>query len=1234
MKRLRLNKLILIIGLVLVFSAIFTVLAQDNPDGFPTPTMVVLPGTFQDELGCGGEWNTTCPQTALTYNEQTGLWEGTFLIPAGTYEYKVALDGSWDRNYGLGGVASGPNIPLVLKEDTEVTFTYDHSTGLVIDSVNGEDLIIKAGSGAALPATMVNIPGTFQPALGCPGEWAPDCQVTALNYNEAYDIWEGTFDVPAGDYEYKVALNGGWDTNYGGFADPGGPNIPLHVAEDRPITFLFDDKSNWIMDDVRQKIITAPGSYQDELGCSGEWQPDCMLSWLQDVDGDGVYTMSTRKLPAGDYEMKIAVGRSWDENYGADGEANGANIPFTLENDGDLVIFSFDANTNTPSVLVGGTTVTMAQLKERRAHWVSTDTLVWNVKYDESLSYQLLYSADASIGVDIAGITGSYESFDLSLNADGLSSDIIDKFPQLADRTTFTLSADAQTRVSELLAGQIMLASFKGDTLIDMTGVQIPGVIDELYTYDGDLGLTFADGVPTFTVWAPSAQDVSLNLYADSSPGTEAIVHEMTHDAATGTWTLTGEADWYLQYYTFTVSVYAPTELAMVDNEVTDPYSVGLSQNSTRSLIIDLNDPQFKPDGWNTLQKPDFGATPEDISIYELHVRDFSIFDESVPEDYRGTYMAFTVSDSNGMQHLKALADAGMTHLELMPTFDFAGVNENRARQLVPDYTKFAGLPPDSEEPQAAIAKIANLDGYNWGYDPFHYMTPDGSYATDANGGTRTLEYRQMVQAINNAGLRVIQDVVFNHTTESEQSPRSILDRIVPGYYHRLDDTGAVAHSTCCQNTATEHNMMRRLMIDTVVLNAVQYKVDGFRFDLMGHHMKADMLAVRDALDKLTLEKDGVDGKRIYIYGEGWNFGEVQDNARGINATQFNMAGTGIGTFNDRLRDAVRGGSPFGGRDEQGVGNGLYALPNGMNDINTNLDHALSFADLTRASLAGNLQTYTFIGRGGTEITGYDTDYNSSHGGYTLDPQENIVYVSAHDNETLFDNLLYRLPPDLTVSDVVRMQNLSLSYPMFAQGIPFFNAGSDILRSKSLDRDSVDSGDWFNAIDWTYNSTNFGHGLPNADKNQDNWARISEILTNPDYMPGKDDMLLNANVFREMLQIRYSSPLFHLETADDVQARLVFHNTGPDQIPGAIVMSLSDTVGDNLDLNYQMIVVVFNARPDTLDYTIADFAGTAFELHPVLQNSYDAIAQTASFDSETGTFTVPAWTTSVFVLPE
>ncbi|MEM9952638.1 MAG: pullulanase-type alpha-1,6-glucosidase [Chloroflexota bacterium] len=1083
---------------------------------------------------------------------------------------------------------------------------------------------------------IVNVPGNIQPELGCDGEWAPDCEATFLEYFPEYDIWGRTFEnLPAGSYEYKVAINGSWDVNYGGFADPGGANIALNVEEDTPITFLYDDKTNWIMDDVRYDIVTAAGSFQDDIGCANEWAPECLLSWLQDVDGDGVYTFETSAIPAGDYEVKAAIGRSWDVNYGANGEFDGANIPFTVNSDGEQVSFAYDSASNILVVTIGGSLVTGTDLRQRSAYWVTEDTLLWNREINEDRDYKLIYSADASLRVGALGLEGNYEIFDLSVDAETPNDDIFAKFPHLSGQQAFTLGDDTLERVPEILTGQFAIAEYTGENVTGIAGLQIPGVLDDLYTYDGDLGLTFAeDGTPTITVWSPTARDVSLNLYADAGADTEPTLIEMTRDDTTGTWSVTGEADWYLQYYTFNVEVFAPTEQEIVLNEVTDPYSVGLSQNSVRTLIVDIADPDFMPEGWSDIEKPDYGGAFEDITVYELHLRDFSVFDESVPEELRGTYLAFTVTDSNGMQHLTDLSEAGLTHLHLLPTFDIATINENRNRHFEPDYDEFADIEPNSETPQAEINQLRDLDGFNWGYDPFHFLAQEGSYATNADGPTRIIEYRQMVQSVNNIGLRFVQDVVFNHTNASGQNFRSVFDKIVPGYYHRLDAVGNVTTSTCCQNTATEHNMMRRLMIDTLVLNAIYYKVDGFRFDLMGHHMLSDMLEVRDALDALTLEEHGVDGSEIYVYGEGWNFGEVENGIRGVNATQFNTAGTGIGTFNDRLRDAVRGGSPFGGRDEQGVGNGVGVLPNGLNPVNEDMVRARQFADLTRIGLAGNLQNYTFIDFTGMEATGLDIDYNGSPAGYTLDPQENVIYVSKHDNETLYDNIIYRLPEGLVASDVARLQNLSLSYVMYAQGVPFFHAGSDLLRSKSMDRNSYNSGDWFNRIDWTGQNNNFGVGLPPSIDNSSQWGVMSPILENEALIPTAEDIALNSNVFQEMLQIRYSSPLFRLETAEQVQERLVFHNTGEEQIAGLIVMSLSDTVGDDLDPNADLIVVVFNATPNDISYSVDALVDAGLELHPVQQNSFDSVVQGASFDAETGTLNVPAWTTAVFVAPQ
>ena len=1080
----------------------------------------------------------------------------------------------------------------------------------------------------------VTIAGTIQSVLGCPGDWQPECENTFLTYDADDNLWQATFDLPAGDYEYKVALNGSWDENYGGMADPGGPNVALSLAEDTTVKFVYDHATHWVADSVNHVIASVPGSFQSEIGCPGDWSPDCLRSWLQDPDGDGVYTFTTSALPAGAYEAKVAIGESWSLNYGANGRRDGANIPFAVSEDNQPVVVTYNSSDNMINISVGGEAgPAVGNLFFARAYWVLEDTLAWAISRIPGAEYRLYYSPTAALELTAEGITGG-DYINLTADRAGLPDEVVAKFPHLADFTALKISPDDLDLVPQILTSQIAVqAAYNRGVLQDATSVQIPGVLDDLYTYDGALGVTFADDVPTLSVWAPTAQSVTLHLFEDSDPATEAVRVEMARDDASGVWSVTGEADWYGAYYLYEVQVYAPAARAVVSNLVTDPYSVSLSMNSQRSQIISLDDPALMPDGWQTLEKPALEA-PEDIVLYELHMRDFSAYDQTVSEENRGLFTAFTETDSAGMQHLQALAEAGLTHIHLLPSFDIATINENAAERQDADPAELAALPPDSPEQQAIVMSLNESDSFNWGYDPYHYNVPEGSYSTDPDGAQRILEFREMVQALNQAGLRVVMDVVYNHTNAAGQDDRSVLDRIVPGYYHRLNADGRIETSTCCQNTATEHNMMRKLMVDSVLLWATAYKVDGFRFDLMGHHMVDDMLAVRDALDGLTVSDDGVDGEQIYIYGEGWNFGEVADNARGVNATQLNLPGTGIGTFNDRIRDSLRGGSPFGGLQEQGFANGLYVDPNGITPGTEEelRARALLFADRIRVALAGNLRDYEFIGASGEVVTGADVDYNGQPSGYTLDPQEQIAYTDAHDNETIFDLTQMKAPAEADLATRIRMNNMALSVVGLSQGVPFFHAGSDILRSKAVDRDSYNSGDWFNQIDWSYGTSSWGIGLPVRDKNEDRWEIVAPMLADPALRPSTEDIMGAATHFREILQIRRSSPLFRLRTAQEIMERVEFHNTGADQIPGVIVMQLSDRGDANLDPNYSMIVVVFNATPDEQSIELPQLAEVPLELHPVQAASSDPVVRAASADA--GTLTVPAYTTAVFVVNE
>jgi pullulanase-type alpha-1,6-glucosidase len=887
-----------------------------------------------------------------------------------------------------------------------------------------------------------------------------------------------------------------------------------------------------------------------------------------------------------------------------------------------------------PVKFIGGPVV--GNINEQRAYWVSQERIVWAAADDPRLTYTLHYAPEGGLQATETGITGG-SALRLQGDPAGLPDELREKFPHLASLPVLVISPEDLALVPEVLKGQIAVSAVNEQgASAGVTGLQIPGVLDDLYTYNGELGVSWDGDVPTLQVWAPTAKAVSLHLFPDSDPASLPGVLPMELDPASGVWSITGESSWKGQFYLYEVQVYVHSTGQVEHNLVSDPYSHSLSMNSTRSQVVDLRDPALKPQDWEALSKPAL-AEPEDISIYEIHMRDFSVHDPAVPEELKGTYKAFTLPDSFGMAHLRALEQAGLTHLHLLPTFDIATIDEDKSNWQTPDPEVLESYPPDSDQQQVLIGELRHQDPFNWGYDPFHYTVPEGSYSTDPDGSTRIVEYREMIQALNEMGLRVVMDVVYNHTHASGQAEKSVLDKVVPGYYHRLNERGLVETSTCCANTASEHNMMEKLMIDSLVTWAVDYKVDAFRFDLMGHHMKSNMLNVRAALDALTLEEHGVDGKSIYIYGEGWNFGEVADNARGVNATQFNMAGTGIGTFNDRLRDAVRGIGPFesgqGLIDKQGFANGSYYDPNPHVTLSEvqQWERLMLQSDQVRVGMAGNLRDYQFIDRYGDLVSGADVDYNGSPAGYTLDPQEEITYISKHDNQTLYDINVFAAPQNTSMEERVRMQNVGLSTVLLGQGIPFLHAGSDMLRSKSLDRDSYDSGDWFNKLDFTYMENNFGVGLPPAWANQSSWDVMRPFLADTGLKAGEEHISRMAELTRDLFAIRYSSPLFRLKTAEEVQMRQSYLNTGPGQLPGLIVMLLSDKLAEDIDPTYESIVVLINANHETQVFDAEELMGLSLVLHPVQRASVDARVKTSTFDTALGEFQVPGRTTAVFV---
>lgn len=1074
----------------------------------------------------------------------------------------------------------------------------------------------------------VSVPGSFNSEAGCPGDWQPDCAAVQME-KQAGDIWRLHLDdLAKGDYAYKVAVEKSWDESYG--AGGGSSDIVLD-HDGGAITFYFDSRTKNIWSTADGPVITLPGTLQSELGCPGDWQPECLATMMFDRNKDGIFQYTTDDLPTGSYEVKVAHNLSWDENYGANGAPGGANITFSATL-GKVTTFRYNLETHV--LTVQSSDPPLAGTGELRAHWIDADTIAWPADLGTTAadaSWQLHASDEASLALADGEITGG-DAVDLTRLDGGLTADQKETFPALAGFTALRVEAADRAAVASLLKGQLMVSQRDAaGTLKAYTGVQVPGVLDDLYA-DAvgaiELGVTFKKDKPTFRLWAPTAQRATLLTWEAGADG-DPVRHDAAWDEASGVWTVKGGKALKGDEYLWELVVYAPATKKIETNVVTDPYSVGLTLNSERSVAIDLDDKAWKPKQWQKAEAPVVDR-PVDRAIYELHIRDFSITDETVPAAERGTYRAFT-RDSAGTKQLRQLADAGINTVHLLPSFDIASIEEDRAAQKTPD-CDLESFGPGSAEQQACIQEVIDEDGFNWGYDPYHYSAPEGSYAVDPEGGARVREFREMVGALHGMDLQVVLDEVYNHTAQSGQGDKSVLDQVVPGYYHRLNLAGNVETSTCCQNVATEHAVAQKLMVDSVVTWARDYKVDGFRFDLMGHHSKENMLAIRAALDELTLKKEGVDGKAIYLYGEGWNFGEVANNALFEQATQGQLGGTGIGTFSDRLRDGVHGGSPVVSESiwDQGFGTGLGTDPNG-HPIRPGTRTLAEQTDLVKLGLAGNLRAFEMTAADGTVKRGDELKYNDAPAGYADQPDEVITYVDAHDNETLYDHQVFKLPVDTSMADRVRMNTLSLATTTFSQTPSFWHAGTELLRSKSLDRNSYNSGDWFNRIDWTGTESTFGSGLPRESDNADKWSFMQPLLENPALKPGASDIAAAEASALDLLRIREEVGLLRLGSADLINEKVSFPNSGPDATPGVIVMLIDDLVGEDVDPELEGALVVFNASPDATTQALPDLAGRGFALTSAQAKGSDAVVKTTEWDASAGEITVPARSVAVLV---
>src|SRR5690606_38813286 len=382
-----------------------------------------------------------------------------------------------------------------------------------------------------------------------------------------------------------------------------------------------------VQNSAQGPFITLPGSMNAALGCPEDWMPGCMRTWMQDADGDGIYTFSTEDLPRGSYEVKVAHGGSWAENYGVDGVLDGANHTFSTQ-DGEIVTFSYDPATH--QLTIEASDSLTASSGKQLAHFVDTDTIAWSadlVTDAEATRWELFTAPGGGISADGDEVTGGQSLGELTLRDGGLAEDELVGRAHLSGHLALALPELERGVLEKALRGQLVVAQHGPDGLEVLTGLQIPGVLDALYAdaaAEQQLGASWEDGAPSLALWAPTARSVSLQLHGPADEATAPSDPVRTYPmrrGADGAWTFEGRKHWAGQAYTFAVEVYVPALDQVVTNVVTDPYSVGLTVNSTHSVLVDLDDPRWAPEVWTDTPAPEV-AQFADQTIYEMHLRD------------------------------------------------------------------------------------------------------------------------------------------------------------------------------------------------------------------------------------------------------------------------------------------------------------------------------------------------------------------------------------------------------------------------------------------------------------------------------------------------------------------------------------------------------------------------------------------------------------------------------------
>lgn len=892
---------------------------------------------------CGVGWDPGAAANKMTLNAETGLYEITFTgVTSGSFEFKVT-NGTWDECYGVDGGDANISGSLATTGDVLITFNADTKE------------ITWSSDAAGEPETVTYVVAGAD-AL-CGSAWNPTDTNNLMLKNDSTKRYEKVYTgVAAGTYQFKVTKNGTYLP---------GDNQEVTVEKDGTTVIVWYNEADGTVGAELSNDLVIKFYYDRPDGNYENWS---LWNW------DDVGTSATNTAFTADADGKMVV------TYIV--VPNATQVGFIVRDPNWNKDIGDDRFVDV-SQYVGG--VLLVNIKSGEAEWTEDGTnAVVGAKIKSAVS-----DGGKSIKVTTSADVADYENA-FVVKCEGTEIGILSVTKGTEENTyilTFADAFDLQKAYTIEFGGntyKVTLPSlYKSESFINS------------YTYEGDdLGATWSKESTTFKVWAPTASDVDLNLYESGTAGTSDLIEsiQMTQGEK-GVWEVTVPGDLKGTYYTYSVNNAGEVK------EACDPYARTTGVNGDRAMVIDLD--STDPEGWENDKNPNADLDMTDVVLYELHVRDASIDESSgVSEKNRGNFLGLTetgtTTEGGKSTVLDHLVDLGITHLHLLPVYDFSSVDET-------------------------------TDGFNWGYDPKNYNVPEGSYSSDPyNGEVRVAEMKEMVQTLHENDISVVMDVVYNHVSDANSF---CFNQIVPDYFSRvLENGGYSSNSGCGNDTATEHVMVRKYLVDSINYWAEEYHIDGFRFDLVG---LIDVDTINEIME--TVWETHPD---VIFYGEGWSMNSydtgvemtTQPNSALVNGQANNNNNNGFAFFNDTFRDTIKGS--------------VFDLGTGYVSGATGLEKTIEEA---------------FIGLAG---------------GWCTTPTQTINYNSCHDNYTLYDRILLSRT-DASEENIVKMNNLAAAINFTSQGVPFIQAGEEFLRSKpdeksetGYNHNSYNAGDAINSLKW------------------------------------------------------------------------------------------------------------------------------------------------------------------------